>query len=465
MENLFSRADQTICAVSTPPGLGGVAMIRVSGKSAVQVVQKIAVFLPQKPESHRVYYGFLTHPETQQRIDEVLISYFMEGRSFTNEDVCEISCHGNPLICDEILQALVGAGATIAGRGEFTFRAFMNGRIDLTQAESVLSLVESQSRVAKSLALRQLEGHLGQHLEVIEKELIHLLAHVEADIDFSTENLETISRVEAGRSISSVRTRVSDFIQQYEQGRLLKDGIKVSFFGLPNVGKSSLFNVLVENDRAIVTDIPGTTRDVLEGQTSYRGLKFNFYDTAGVRKNTTDRVEQIGIEKTHKANQQSDVILFVSEAQRDLLPDEREYLLSCQGRKAVIVLNKTDLIKNTDGPTQQRDRRFGEDFSFVWTSALAPGARTAILDALVQAVGVRFDVENTSVISQSRHYELLLSARVHLTDALSLTQNGLGLELIAIELKSALLKVQEILGKFYDDQILDQIFKEFCLGK
>jgi tRNA modification GTPase len=464
MENLFSRADKTICAVSTPPGHGGVAVVRVSGRNAVSITQKIAEFFPALPESHRVYYGFLTHPQTHQRIDEVLVSYFMQGRSFTNEDVCEISCHGNPLICDEILQALVMSGAVIADRGEFTFRAFMNGRIDLAQAESVLSLIESQSRAAKALALRQLEGHLSHDLDTIEAELIHLLAHIEADIDFSTENLETISRVNAGKSLNKIIFRILTFIRQYEQGRLLKEGVRVSFFGLPNVGKSSLFNSLLENDRAIVTDIPGTTRDVLEGHVMFEGMKFVLFDTAGVRKSTTDLVEQLGIEKTHAVSQKSDVVLFVTEAHRELLPEESEYLESCKGRKVIVVLNKSDLVQSDTGLIAKLGLLEGQ-FLVVTTSAQSPDARSIIFSAILNIAGVHLEVENMSVISQSRHYELLLLTQVHLEDALRLIDQGQGLELIALELKSALLKVQEILGKFYDDQVLDQIFKEFCLGK
>lgn len=453
-DNLFTRTEKTICAVSTPPGFGGIAIVRVSGPAVVRVVRQVASFLPEKPESHRIYYGFLKHPQNQKKIDEVLISFFERGRSFTNEDVCEISCHGNPLICDEILQSLVLSGASIADRGEFTFRAFMNGRLDLAQAESVLSLIESQSRSAKTLALRQLEGHLSGQISAIEAELIHLLAHIEADIDFSTENLETISKPEATQKIAAQSRIMSDFIRQYEQGRLLREGIRVSFFGLPNVGKSSLFNALVQRERAIVTDIPGTTRDVLDAETSYKGIRFCFFDTAGVRHGTQDVVEQIGIEKTFEVNQSADVSLFVSEAHREFLLEEKEYLKSHPQKKQIFILNKADLgARRADTPDS------------LVVSALDPDCRVQILEKILAVVGVEQSMEDVAVISQTRHYELLLSARSHLYEAEELCRNNLGLELVALELKSALLKIQEILGKFYDDQILDEIFKEFCLGK
>lgn len=457
MDNLFARADKTVCAVSTPSGHGGVAMIRVSGNDAVQIVRRIAAFLPQNPESHRVYYGFLLHPKTQKKIDEVLISYFAKGRSFTNEEVCEISCHGNPLICDEILQSLVFSGAVIADRGEFTFRAFMNGRLDLTQAESVLSLIESQSRSAKALALRQLEGHLGDQIDQIESSLIRLMAHIEADIDFSTENLETISRPEAAKKLEDILRRISLFLQQYEQGRLLRDGIQVSFFGLPNVGKSSLFNKLIEKEQAIVTDIPGTTRDVLEGATTYKGVRIHFFDTAGVRSNANDAVEKIGIERTHQANKRADLSLFVTEATRSMTPEEQNYFQQSTAKKQILVLNKIDLLS--------ADQKIDKHHAHLAVSTFMPETREKVLDAILESVGIDLQTEDVAVLSQSRHYDLLLQAQTHLDEANRLILDGLGLELIALELKSALFKVQEILGKHYDDQILDQIFKEFCLGK
>ncbi len=457
MDNLFARAGQTVCAVSTPTGYGGVALIRVSGDDAVKIVRLLAAFLPESPESHRIYYGYLKHPKTGVKIDEVLIAYFAKGRSFTNEPVCEISCHGNPLICDEVLQALVQAGAVIATRGEFTFRAFMNGRLDLTQAESVLSLIESQSKSAKRLALRQLEGHLGDEIEKIEVDITRLLAHVEADIDFSTENLETISRKEAAEKLSKMVDRISGFLRQYEQGRMLRDGIDVSFFGLPNVGKSSLFNLLIQRDRAIVTDLPGTTRDTLEGETTHRGIQIRFYDTAGVRKDASDQVEIIGIERSHQANAKADISLFVTEANRPMNSDEQEYFEKHLATKQILLLNKSDL-----GPAHQI---YSGVKNCLLVSSRSEETREAVLEAILQVSGIDFQTEDVAVVSQGRHYELLSMAKAHLEEAKRLIQGDLGLELIALEMKSALLGIQEILGKHYDDQILDQIFKEFCLGK
>ncbi|MFN8945696.1 MAG: tRNA uridine-5-carboxymethylaminomethyl(34) synthesis GTPase MnmE [Pseudobdellovibrionaceae bacterium] len=471
MENLFARADKTICAVSTAPGHGGVAIIRVSGTDSIKIVCKIASFLPQAPESHRIYYGFVVHPHTQKKIDEVLISFFARGKSFTNEDVCEISCHGNPLICDEIMQALFLCGASVADRGEFTFRAFMNGRIDLAQAESVLSLIQSQSKAAKSMALRQLEGHLSTQIEAIETELIRLLAHIEADIDFSTEDLETISKTEASQQMASVISKMSIFINDYEQGKLLRDGIHVSFFGLPNVGKSSLFNRLVQNERAIVTNIPGTTRDVLEGTTTYKGVRFHFFDTAGIRSETSDEVERLGIERSHSTNRAADISLFVTEAFRPLRAEEIVYLDAPVSRKVILVENKNDLSSDTGVERFPGNQRIAaanlnaKVCGYLQVSSLSDRSRDLILDSILSAAGVDLQREDTAVLSQSRHYELLRSSRDLLVEAHRLTCDQLGLELVALELKSALLKIQEILGKHYDDQILDQIFKEFCLGK
>ncbi|RYZ63252.1 MAG: tRNA uridine-5-carboxymethylaminomethyl(34) synthesis GTPase MnmE, partial [Proteobacteria bacterium] len=272
----IDRDTHTICAVSTPHGVGGISVLRISGPDSLEITREIASFLPLNIESHRVYFGTLRSPEFQDEIDEVLVTYFKKGHSFTGEEVLEISCHGNPHICQKILNELIAIGARAADRGEFTYRAFMNGRVDLVQAEGILSLIESQSDKAMKLSLRQLKGQLSQRLESIENEITWLMAHLEAGIDFSTEGLDLVSDAVVTEKLTIIESGLQKLVNTYQSGRILRDGVRVALAGRPNVGKSSLLNLLLEEERAIVTEIAGTTRDVISGETQYAGVKFTF---------------------------------------------------------------------------------------------------------------------------------------------------------------------------------------------
>ncbi len=300
------RDQDTICAVSTPHGVGGISVIRVSGLDTLSIVAKICPFLPEHPESHRVYFGVLRNSQnaagsaSADEIDEVLVTYFKKGKSFTGEEVIEISCHGSPVICQSILHELVLLGARPADRGEFTFRAFMNGKLDLVQAESVLSLIESQSQQAARLALRQLKGSVSKKLEDIENDMTWVLALAEAGIDFSTEGIQLVENSVVLERLDKIEKSLEELVGTFKVGRVLKDGFRIVLTGLPNVGKSSLLNLFLEDERAIVTDIPGTTRDVIHGDTSFKGVKFTFLDTAGLRESVSDLVEKIGIQKAGK---------------------------------------------------------------------------------------------------------------------------------------------------------------------
>ncbi|WP_374031624.1 tRNA uridine-5-carboxymethylaminomethyl(34) synthesis GTPase MnmE [Bdellovibrio bacteriovorus] len=338
------RDKDTICAISTPHGVGGISVIRVSGPQTLNIVSKICPFLPAHPESHKVYFGNLKNSQSGDEIDEVLATYFKEGRSFTGEEVIEISCHGSPLICQSILNQLVNLGARPADRGEFTFRAFMNGKLDLVQAESVLSLIESQSQQAAKLALRQLKGTLSHKLEEIEDDMTWILAHAEASIDFSTEGIEVIEENVIQVRLKKIEAGLKELVATFKVGRLLKDGFRIVLTGLPNVGKSSLLNLFLEDERAIVTDIPGTTRDVIHGDTTFEGVKFTFVDTAGLRDEATDLVERIGIQKSYEAQNESDVVFFVYDIEKGLGAEELQILESLDPAKTYILANKTDKI-------------------------------------------------------------------------------------------------------------------------
>ena len=477
---IFPRDEDTICAVSTPHGRGGISVIRVSGRAGEKILKSCCDFLPRSLESHRIYYGFF-RSKNKQVIDEVLVGFFKEGRSFTGETVFEISCHGSPFICDEILKVLIELGARPADRGEFTYRAFMNGRIDLTQAEGVLELIESQTAEQKKIALRQLGGQLSQKIRRIEDQITRILAHVEADIDFSTENLETLSRAEATSTLNSILEELRQLLGSYEWGRKIRDGVNVALIGSPNVGKSTLFNLLVGEERAIVTPFAGTTRDVLSEDVFERGLKFSFFDTAGVRLQTNDLIERIGIDRSRKTFQEADWLLFVLDASQP--PSAEEIVLASEvpPERVVVVLNKVDLVEGEIEPSVSHDKSwaallsiFFKDLGFgaafakgkiLQLSANTPSARAKVFDSLFQEFSQRSGPLDDVVLTSSRHYEALLASAQSISEAIDSLSQHRSLEFVALELKESLLKIQAILGIQYDDQILDRVFKEFCLGK
>lgn len=466
----MSPDQQTICAVSTPAGIGGISVLRLSGHQATEIAREFCHFIPEKPESHRAYYGHLV--KNSEAIDEVVCTFFQKGRSFTGEDTFEISCHGNPIICQEILSLFVSRGARLANRGEFTYRAFMNGRIDLVQAESVLSLIESQSKISARQSLRQLQGRLSEDLEAVEDKLIWCLAHMEASIDFSTEGIEVVDYTELNGKLTAILKEIHRLIESYQTGKILKDGYQLVFAGLPNVGKSSLLNLLIEEDKAIVTDIAGTTRDLVEASFFVDGIKIQIVDTAGLRE-SLDAVEKIGIEKSRQAQKQADGILFVFDSSLGFTDQDHHALKGVLQENPTATLfiagNKGDKFKGSKDQLKQSMEKIQGLSSvlkdrFVIVSALDKTSGKLIKDVLKQQV-LQFQFEDQALISQQRHFENLVVAAKATQTCLELVKTSASPELTSLELKEALLKIQETLGKRFDDQIMDRVFKEFCIGK
>lgn len=471
------RDQDTICAVSTPHGVGGISVIRVSGPRALFIVSKICSFLPAQPQSHRAYFGSLKSISDGAELDEVLVTYFKHGHSFTGEEVLEVSCHGSPVICQSILQELIQLGSRAADRGEFTYRAFMNGKLDLVQAESVLSLIESQSQQAVRLALRQLKGSVSKKLEDIENDMTWILAHAEVGIDFSTEGVQVVDLSSVLNRLDRIEKGLQELVGTFRVGRLLKDGFRVVLTGVPNVGKSSLLNLFLEDDRAIVTDIPGTTRDVIHGDTSYRGLKFTFMDTAGLRTSASDLVEQIGIQKSREATGESDVVFFVFDIEKGLSAEEVGILDALDPQRTYILANKTDRLsgapKRESVENSLKSSKFFQKIGDLglffkrrvfFVSALDKKVRSQVLEVLVDEFA-DLQMENTVLISNSRHFENLSRALENTRRSKDVVVQGMGDEFLALELKEALIAIHETLGKRFDDQIMDRVFKEFCIGK
>lgn len=468
--SLLGRDEDTICAVATPPGKGGISVIRVSGRKAYPSVRELCSFLPQDPESHKVHYGLLKSLNSE--IDEVLVTYFRAGRSFTGEETVEISTHGSPTITAMVLSELNNLGVRMAEPGEFTYRAFMSGRIDLVQAEGVLSVIESQSPRANRLALKQLQGHQSNTLKVIEDELTWVLAHCEANIDFAAEDIEMATTGQLSNKLLSSQKSIQDMISGYKLGKGIQDGLFISLLGYPNVGKSSLLNRFVGYDRAIVTEVPGTTRDVVEESTWFQGFKLVFSDTAGVRE-ATDQVEKLGIQRSLDMVEQADKVLLVLDASEEFHIDPTLRSLPELKDKIVVLFNKSDQSihseKSRNKVIKELITLFNDplikDIPSFEVSAKNESGLDGVLNYLVKEYQDFSESQESAIITNARHKELLGKAAGYLEKAFDLIMENQSPEFVAFELQSGLIAIQEILGKRFDDEVMDRVFKEFCLGK
>ncbi len=461
------RSEETICAVSTPPGKGGIAVIRVSGSKALETAKKLVPQLQKKEiESHKAYFCEILDSKNA-KVDEVVITYFIEGKSFTGEEVIEISCHGSTYITQKILDLLIEKGCSLADRGEFTYRAFMNNRMDLVQAESVLALIDSQNELSAKLALRQLDGHISKQFLEIESDLTWCLAHIEASIDFSTEGLDIIDDQVLIEKTKVIKSRIEKLIESYQSGRLVKDGVKAVLIGEPNVGKSSLLNLFLQNEKAIVTPIAGTTRDVIEGSTVYEGIKFQISDTAGLR-DTNDQVERIGVDRSKQEALKADVLCLVLDVNNADWKKSFQIYQELKGGKTLFLVNKTDQQSNLDlSKITEKLRSYLPELNpenVILTSALDSGTRSRVLEGMKTVIG-SLDYLEGAAISSARQFENAKYAAEMIEISLKELEKKSGAEFVALYLKEALLSLQKILGQVYDDQIMDRVFKEFCLGK
>lgn len=471
------RDHLTICSVSTPMGYGGISVIRVSGPNAFEIVQKSLRKKNRKFESHHAFLDEFVNSQTEKSIDEVLVLPFEAGKSFTGERVVEISCHGSPVICTSILNELGRNGSVLALNGEFTYRAFLNDRMDLVQAEGVLSLIHSHSELGSQLALRQLKGELSTRLDQLKEDIVWCLAHIEAGIDFSEQGITVVEDTVLISKLEKVKSVFKELLDTYETGRVLKDGIVLVLSGEPNVGKSSLMNVLLGNDRSIVSDIAGTTRDVIREDLLFKNLKFTLVDTAGIRTNSNDPIEKIGVERSIREKQGGFVNLVILDASKPLQHQESLIFKDLNFERTLFVLNKADLLRPTDLPAKKAELKavlgsiidkkppIFDDNSILFTSAKSLNTKQQLLTHIYDFWISKFaHIESVSV-SSARQKEELRQAYELLEKVIEGLSSQLGSEFIAFDLKGSLMALQRTVGEVYDDQILDKVFKEFCLGK
>jgi tRNA modification GTPase len=452
----------TIAAIATPSGEGGIAVIRVSGNDAIQIVNQIFNRSLIDVDSHTVHYGKIIHPVDQSTVDEVLVTVMRAPRSFTTENTVEISCHGGFVSVRQVLQLVVDAGARIAEPGEFTKRAFLNGRIDLTQAEAVMDLIRSKSDRSFTVAMRQSEGHLSEQVRGIRHALLETMAHIEVNIDYPEHDVEALTNAFIQEKCLFAQQKIHQLLARADQGKILRDGIVTAIVGRPNVGKSSLLNELLQENRAIVTDIAGTTRDVIEEVVQVNGIALKLLDTAGIRE-TTDIVEQIGVERSKGALNDADLILFVVNYNDVLHADERALMEELKARKVIVIVNKIDLEKQLD--TDLLENHFGKD-QVVYMSIQKQEGRYQ-LDNLISTMFFegKLEGQDMTYVSNVRHIHLLKKAEQSLQEAISGAEAFMPIDMIQIDIHLAWEQLGEMIGDAVHESLLDQIFSQFCLGK
>ncbi|MBM4341016.1 MAG: tRNA uridine-5-carboxymethylaminomethyl(34) synthesis GTPase MnmE [Deltaproteobacteria bacterium] len=457
--------DETIAAISTPLGESGIGIVRMSGPLSEPIARKL--FKPKKTPfsliSHHFHYGKIIDPINGHPVDEVLLVLMKSPKTYTREDIVEIHCHGGYFIVQKILELVLAQGARMALAGEFTKRAFLNGRIDLTQAEAVIDLIKAKTRESLEIADQQLRGLLYDEMASIKEKLVEHLTLLEAHIDFPEEEIEAIPLTEMKGDLFNKIQKLEEWISTYEGGRVFREGVSCAITGKTNVGKSSLLNVLIKQERAIVTPIPGTTRDVIEETLNIHGIPVRLMDTAGLRK-PQDSIEQEGVRRAKERVADADLVLLMIDRSRHLDDDDEEIFREIETKKKVVVLNKKDLTPNVS-LTATRERF--PSYSIVQISALKGEGieelKQAIYSSLLQR-DTRISPEHL-IITNIRHKTALSQMKKNLSDALIGLEEGMSLELIAFEIRSALNSVGEMVGETTTEEVLNRIFAQFCIGK
>lgn len=455
--------EDTIAAVATPAGEGGIAIVRISGPDAKRIAKEIFCRSGGRNgalRSHTLHYGAIREPKSGAVLDEVLLALMRKPRSYTGEDVVEVHCHGGPFVVRQILELILCCGVRHAEPGEFTKRAFLNGRMDLAQAEAVLDLIRARTDKGAQIALAQVRGELSKWVAELREEMVDILVQVEAAIDFPEEEIELLKRDELAARIEALRKKISGLVDSYDWGRLFRDGARVCIAGKPNVGKSSLFNALVGAERVIVTPVPGTTRDVIEEGINLGGLPVVLWDTAGIR-DTIDQVEKIGVDFSRRRLAEADASLVVLDGSSVLTAEDHFILEAIKEKRALIVLNKADLPQRLDIALAKEAASEKQ----VITISAKEGTGLDKLNRALRELLLGVESEPPIVVTNLRHKSALERAEESLREAAVTLRTGLPPEIVAVALQEASEGLEEIIGKVSSSDILERIFVNFCIGK
>ena len=448
--------NDTIAAISTALGVGAISIIRVSGEESINIVNKIFKGKDlTKVDTHTINYGHII--DNNEIIDEVLVSIMKAPKTFTKEDIVEINCHGGIATTNKVLELLLSNGVRLAEPGEFTKKAFLNGRIDLVEADGIMNLISSKTDKARKMSINELNGKVSSLIKEIRDNLIKIISNIEVNIDYPEyDDIEVITNEKVLPEVKKIQEKLIKTIKESENGRLLNEGINVGIIGRPNVGKSSLLNTLLEENKAIVTDIEGTTRDIVEGTLSLNGVILNIIDTAGIRE-TDNIVEQIGVEKSFEIIDKSDLIIFILNNNEPLTKEDLELYNKIKNKKHITVLNKIDLEQKIDLTTINED--------IVKVSLINNNAEK-IKEKIIELFNLeQLETSDLTYLTNARSISLLKQANTHIDNAIISIHNEEPIDIVELELKQSWDKLGEIIGETYTDELLDELFSRFCLGK
>lgn len=455
----------TIAAISTAPGVGGIGIVRISGEKSFDIIKKI--FKPKKEididsiPGYTIKYGYIIN--NNEIIDEVLISFFRAPNSYTTENLCEINSHGGAYVVRKILETCLENGADLAEPGEFTKRAFLNGRMDLSQAEAVIDIINSKSEKEAKSSINQLEGYLSKRIQKIREMLMGIMVEAEVSIDYPEYDIEEVSNQKAYTVLKNVKAELEDLSNSFNNGKIIKEGIKIALIGKPNAGKSSLLNAILKEERAIVTDIEGTTRDTIEESITVEGIPINIIDTAGIR-NATNEVEKIGIEKSKKMAEEADLVIAILDASKELNDEDKQILDILNHKKSIVVLNKIDLNdikikkedieKNIKGP------------KIIKISAKNNIGTENIYKEISKLFSLNeINLDNSAIITNIRHKNIISKSIKDTKEAIEAVNQSLAIDIIAIYIKNIMEELGKITGESVSEDIIKEIFSKFCLGK
>lgn len=447
--------DDTIVAISTAMGVGAISIIRLSGSEALKIISKIFTKDLTKVQTHTIHYGYIKNED--EKVDEVLVSVMLAPKTFTRENIVEINCHGGIASTGKVLEVILKNGARLAEPGEFTKRAFLNGRIDLLEAEATMDLISSKSDKARKISINTLTGETSNLIKNLREDLIGIISNIEVNIDYPEyEDVEVLTNEKILPNVKAFKEKLIEIIKKSEDSRVIKEGIKVGIIGKPNVGKSSLLNSLLEEEKAIVTNIPGTTRDIVEGNLILDGIVLNITDTAGIR-DTDDIVEKLGVEKSISIINTSDLVIFILNNNEELTKEENELLEKIKNKKKIIVVNKIDLDERLDKSLLD---------NYIEISVKENIGIDKIKDEIRRLFKIgEIESDDMTYLSNARSISLLHKAKESVDEAISEINNNSPIDIVEFSLKDAWNALGEVIGEVYTDELLDELFSRFCLGK